>query len=1346
MRIRRLALWSLSILLGVPVLVALVIIAALNTAPGRTLAEHQVAALTGGAVTLRGLAGRFPDRLSLAHLELRDAQGAWLTADAIALDWSPLALLHHQALIHRLDIAALSLARLPASTSPSPASPQPAQPVTLPLRITAEHVAIARATIAAPLLPQTATLSLTAAADLTSLETATASLTAHPLDAPGAYSLTARLAPDRIQASLAIAEPENGLVAGLARLPSLGALTLAAKIDGPRSNLAATLDIAAGPLNAHAHGAIDLDRATIAIDLAATAPAMRPAAAFDQRAIAWRAIDLQAHVSGPFTAPDATGRLQADGIEAAGASLRSLVADLSGNAGQVTLKATAEALRLPAPNEALLAAAPIQIEATARLDDPVRPIRFSLQHPLLTLEGTAQTAPTLTADAVLTLPTLTPLAAIGGLSLAGHSALTLHAVQSPTAMTVTADGPLAITGGQAPMPALIGPNASIGLTATLTGPNVAITRLTLAGAAIHLDAHGAAKPGALDLTAKLAATDLALIAPTLNGSATLDAHASGPPDAIALDATLAGDIGGPGFPRAPLRLVAALHGLPAQPTGRITAEGALAGQPIHLALDATRDADGTLHAAIAAADWRSLHAEGALALAPGAAIPHGAIAFRVPTLDDLRPLIGQPLAGSLTADLVLDPAAIALDLQANGLSLAGNHLARAAIKARVEHPQDTPQITAAITADGIAAAGVSGSARLDVAGPQPALGLRATASLALAGSTTAITAAATLDAPARQLRLQTLQAAAGAETLRLLAPAAISFANGLVIDRLRLGLHQAVLDLAGRLSPTLDATVSLHAPADLAATLAPAYAMDGAITLDAKLTGPPAQPGGAVTLSATGLRLRTGPGRALPPARIAATAQLAAGRATIDARLTAGAATVNLTGQAPLGDGPLALRAAGAFDLAMLDPLVTAEGRRLRGRLTIDAAIAGAAAAPRLSGQALLSNGEVQDFTQGLRLSAVSATIRADGDTFRIDSLTGRAGAGSITASGSIGVLAPGVPVDLVITARNARPLASDQVTADLDADLTVKGGLDAGLTAAGHVLIRRAELRIPDTMPASIAVLNVRRPGDEPSRRPGDKLPAVSLAPPAPVALDLVIDAPQQVFVRGRGLDAEMGGSLTIHGPAAAPRVGGGLKLRRGAISIAGTTLTFSRGIVGFDGAGGGAIDPTLDFAADSTAGGVTATLSIGGYVSKPKITLSSIPSLPQDEVLAYLVFKRSVKDLGPFQIAQIAAGLAELTGVTGSGFNPLEKLRKGLGLDRLSVGNSTPARGAAAGATTSPTVEGGRYIADGVYVGAKQGVTGGQTQATVQIDITKGLKLETDVGAGQAGNQVGVTYQFEY
>jgi autotransporter translocation and assembly factor TamB len=45
---------------------------------------------------------------------------------------------------------------------------------------------------------------------------------------------------------------------------------------------------------------------------------------------------------------------------------------------------------------------------------------------------------------------------------------------------------------------------------------------------------------------------------------------------------------------------------------------------------------------------------------------------------------------------------------------------------------------------------------------------------------------------------------------------------------------------------------------------------------------------------------------------------------------------------------------------------------------------------------------------------------------------------------------------------------------------------------------------------------------------------------------------------------------------------------------------------------------------------------------------------------------------------------------------------------------------------------------------VGAAQGTTGTGTAAQVQIDIAKGLKLQTQVGGDSNG--VGVTYQFNY
>jgi len=1339
-RVRKIGLWVLAVLLAVPVLAVAALLIGLNIGPGRVAAELLVGRLTGGQIAITGLHGRFPDRLRLAHLEVRDARGAWLLADDVALDWSPAALMHKQASIDALTAARVQVPRLPMS-APAPAGPAPdSKPFTLPVQVLARRVRVDRVEVGAAVAGTAAVLSLDGSADVASLQAGSADLRLQRLDGGGAYAATARIDPASIGLKLDMQEPEGGLVAHLASLPALGPITLKAGLDGPRTGAATTLALTAGPLRAEAKGTLNLDGQAADLDVTGSAPAMSPRAD-----VSWQAINLQARVRGPFTKPDAKGQLRIEGLQAAGAALRRLTADIEGNAGRVGLHAVADGVRLPGSAPDLLAAAPLLLDADARLDDQARPVAFALFHPLLTAKGTAQTGGNLSVAADVAAPDLQPFAALGGVDLRGrtaaHITMAVEGTAGGGATQVELDGTVSVTGGLAPVPALVGQDARLGVSARLAGADLALTRLEFAGKALNVSASGSSKAGVLDADYKLALADLAVAAPTLTGAVRAEGHLSGKPDALSVAATVQGDVGAPGVPRGPVTLRLALDGLPGAPTGHVEAEGRLLGAPLALAADARQEADGTLRATIGRADWRSLHAEGALTLAPGASLPLGRVQVRMTRLADLDALIGQPLSGSVTADLNLDAGAARVEAEARDAGLPGNRVRRLALTARVTDPTTRPVVSAQVSAEGLDAGGATGSAKVELSGPQEALAVRATAALRVAGTDAAVTGAAVVNVPGKQVALSALQVAAKGETLRLLAPAVVRFGDGVAVDRLRVGLRTAVLEVAGRVSPALDLTTSLRTPADIAAAFAPDLAADGTIQVDARLTGTPAQPSGTVKVAANGVRLRAGPGRALPAATLAGTVQLGGAAARVDARLSAGnAVQLAVTGQAPLGAGALNLRAAGGVDLAVLDPVLTAGGRRARGRVQLDAAVTGTAAAPRVAGTATLAGGELQDFGQGVRITDLAASLRADGDSVRIVSLQGRAGPGTVAASGTVGVLAPGLPVDLVVTLRNARPLASDRLTADLDADLTLRGPATGALQAAGTIVVRRAEIRIPERLPATVAVLDVRRPGQRPPARPA---PGAGGA----IGLDLAVSVPRAVFVRGRGVDAELSGDLRIRGSSTAPQVGGGLEMRRGTISVAGTTLTFSRGKVGFDGTGvTGKIDPTLDFAADSNAGAVTATLGITGYASRPVIKLTSVPELPQDEVLAYLLFKRSAKELGPFQLAEIAAAVADLTGVGGGVGNPLERVRKGLGLDRLSVGGGGGTDSGGSGAGSGPSVEAGRYVGNGVYVGAKQGTTGGQTQATVQIDITKGLKVETDVGTGQGGNQVGLTYQFEY
>ena len=66
-----------------------------------------------------------------------------------------------------------------------------------------------------------------------------------------------------------------------------------------------------------------------------------------------------------------------------------------------------------------------------------------------------------------------------------------------------------------------------------------------------------------------------------------------------------------------------------------------------------------------------------------------------------------------------------------------------------------------------------------------------------------------------------------------------------------------------------------------------------------------------------------------------------------------------------------------------------------------------------------------------------------------------------------------------------------------------------------------------------------------------------------------------------------------------------------------------------------------------------------------------------------------------------------------------------------------------ASRGATSAPSLSAGRYVSRGVFVGAKQGATPGTSAATVEIELTPNIKVETDVGAD---SKAGVNFEWNY
>jgi translocation and assembly module TamB len=171
----------------------------------------------------------------------------------------------------------------------------------------------------------------------------------------------------------------------------------------------------------------------------------------------------------------------------------------------------------------------------------------------------------------------------------------------------------------------------------------------------------------------------------------------------------------------------------------------------------------------------------------------------------------------------------------------------------------------------------------------------------------------------------------------------------------------------------------------------------------------------------------------------------------------------------------------------------------------------------------------------------------------------------------------------------------------------------------------------------------------------------------------------------------------------------------------------------------GDGSTDPVLDVNATATATDITAQVVITGRASAPKIVLTSTPELPQDEVIARVLFNKSFGQLSAFEAIQLAQSVGQLAGI-GGGPGILDTVRNTLGIDRLELLSGESGEG-----LSGAGVAAGRYVSRDVYVGAEQRVGEAGSRVVVEIDLTDNLKVHTDVGT-TSGAGVGLLYEWEY
>ncbi|MFC3208371.1 translocation/assembly module TamB domain-containing protein [Aquamicrobium soli] len=1340
-------------------------------------------------VKVGGIDGIWGGNLTVDHVVLEDRQGPWLVLREVAVDWSPLALLSKRFSAERVAIGRIELARLPVA-DPDAKPKNSEGTTTLPLsvdidRIDLPQIALGPALAGAGVAELAAKASVHAKASPLDIETV---LTVARNDGrAGSVDATVNFAPadNRLDLDVKASEPAGGVIANFLKLPDTPPVDITLTGSGPLADwsgkgtfavdgkvvtqLAARHQLTDKGNRIEASGSGDFARfvparvkpllaGTVTFDLAGTATetggveieraqvdsdALRGTATGTVNPQGASDFALEFKSAGP-TLPLSLGSEESPiDLELRSASLRAFgegrapAVDIAASLAKVSTNVTkVDNIQLALHSDAFdieSRSGPISGEVSADrlgLDNPT-------VAPLIAGRIVAKVAGDLTKDTITVgSGSITSDALKGGFD--GKVSLADGSIE----LNVKADA------ASAALPAAARPVLgertvlSVSLKRDSNG-NVTAEGLDLAGGALSAKGSGSFIDGQISADLKGGVTDVSLLSKDAKGAIGFALSAKGAPAMPDVALSLGSDkLVVAGRDITGLKLSAEGKADMANPAAKLTLAGDVAGQALSGGAElATSEGQRSIKGLSLALGQNKIAGD---LLLDDAFTPEGTISIDLPDIGPLAALALEKAEGDVkgtirfskkdgTPDVALDVATAMLrrgDLSAKNVSI--NALVADYLKA--------PVISGMIKADGVNSGGtvVSGIA-IDLKREGEWTGFSGGATVkdipaSAAGRVKVANGTTTVELGSGQATMRGLKAT-------IAAPSTITIANGITtIGKLVIGLGGGTATVSGTAGQTLgiDAVLA-NVPLSLANAFSPGLQAGGTVSGTAKVTGAAADPKVAFDIKAAGVGVAQTRDAGFGGIGIAADGSFAGKKLSFKSSISEGSGlALKGGGSVTLAGTPdLALDFSGPVPFAFLSRKLAEQGLSLSGTANVNVQVRGPASKPAITGTVTSSGARFIDAGTGIAINDIALDVGMAGNVARINRLTGKLSTGgTLTVGGTVGLdAAQGMPADLSIKLADGRYTDGRVVTANLAGDLTVKGPIASAPVVAGTINLGRTVITVPEKLPGSLSALGVKHKNAPAAVREQDRAlkPAASSGGGGSggLSLDITVNAPSQIFVQGRGVDAELGGNLRLTGPTSSPQAVGAFTLKRGRLEILGKRLTFTEGTLTFS----GSLVPYINLVAQSSASDATVTITVSGEATDPKFTFSSVPSLPEDEVLARLIFGRSMSNLSPLQIAQLAEAAAQLAGVGGS-TSLLQNLRSAIGVDDLDV--TTDDQGGTA-------VSAGKYLNDRTYLSLQKGEKPGSGKARIDLDVGKGVKLRGEASeTGEAKG--GIFYEREY
>ena len=436
--------------------------------------------------------------------------------------------------------------------------------------------------------------------------------------------------------------------------------------------------------------------------------------------------------------------------------------------------------------------------------------------------------------------------------------------------------------------------------------------------------------------------------------------------------------------------------------------------------------------------------------------------------------------------------------------------------------------------------------------------------------------------------------------------------------------------------------------------------------------------------------------------------------------------------------GQLNLEINGTAPLGLTEPFL--KPRSLSGLARFDLALNGAPALSSLSGRITASGASFTAPNLRLALNDLGLDVALQNSRAQVDIRAASVGGGRLGVAGPVS-LNGGLPADLAITLQDLVLSDPKLYRTSVNGALRLSGPLTGGAVVSGQVDVGETNVSVPSTGITSIGeiplIAHIGAPAGVVATRNRAGLSGQSEESSTSggggggggFGLDLRVSAPNRIFVRGRGLDAELGGALSLGGTTGRIISSGRFNLIRGRLDILGKRFDLVEGSAAFQ----GDLVPYIRFVSSTSTSTGDISIIVEGPADAPEVTFASNPEAPQDEVLAQLLFGRNIAEISAFQALQLASAVATLAGRGGSGV--VARLREGFGLDDLDV--TTTDDGATA-------VRAGKYISDNVYTDVTA-ASDGTGEVSLNLDLTPNLTAKGRLGSdGDTG--IGLFFEKDY